>query len=68
MQHKLPYKATSKTPGVGVGVGVAQLKPQISYCPACFEYLMKATSIKERQTKFQPDMSLYMETAWTERK
>jgi hypothetical protein len=26
-------------------------------------YLMKATFTKEYQTKFQPDMSLYMETA-----
>jgi hypothetical protein len=29
---------------------------------------MKATSIKEYQRKFQPDVSLYMETAWTEGK
>jgi hypothetical protein len=29
---------------------------------------MKATSIKEYQTKFQPDMSPYMENAWSERK
>jgi hypothetical protein len=29
---------------------------------------MKATSVKKYQTKFQTDMSLYMETAWIERK
>ncbi len=29
-------KLNSKTPGVGVAV--AQLQPQISYCPACFGY------------------------------
>ncbi len=29
---------------------------------------MKATSIKENQNKFQPDMLLYMETALTDRK
>ncbi len=28
------YKDTPKTPGVVVGVGVAQLQPQIRYCPA----------------------------------
>ncbi len=27
---------------------------------------MKATSIKQYQHKFQPDMSLYMKTSWTE--
>jgi hypothetical protein len=52
---------------VGVGVGVAQLKPKISYFSTCFGYQMNATSIKEYQNKCQPDMSLYLETAWTER-
>jgi hypothetical protein len=55
------YKATPKTPGEGVGV--VQLQPKISYCPACLGYPMKATSVKEYQNKFQPDMSLYLETA-----
>jgi hypothetical protein len=27
---------------------------------------MKATSINEYQTKFQPDLSLYLESAWTD--
>jgi hypothetical protein len=57
----LAYKATPNTPVVEVGVGVAQLQPLISYCPACFGYLMKAASIKEYQNKFQPDMPLYIE-------
>jgi hypothetical protein len=29
---------------------------------------MKATFLKEYQTKCQPDVSLYLETAWTGRK
>ncbi len=58
-----PFKDTPD-----VGVGVAQLQPQISYCPACFGHQMKATSLKNTIQSFQPDMSLYLETAWTERK
>jgi hypothetical protein len=34
--QQLPYKATFKTPGVEVGVGVAQLQSKISYCPTGF--------------------------------
>jgi hypothetical protein len=29
---------------------------------------MKATSIKEYNNKFHPDVSLYMETAWADTK
>jgi hypothetical protein len=29
---------------------------------------MKPTSLKEYRNKFQPDMSLYLKTAWTKRK
>jgi hypothetical protein len=29
---------------------------------------MKATSLREYQNKFQPAVSLYIETAWSERK
>jgi hypothetical protein len=60
------YKATPKTSGLGIGL--AQLQPNISYFPVCFGYQMKATSVIEYQNKFQPDMSLFTENAWTGRK
>jgi hypothetical protein len=36
--HRCATQSYTQTPDVRVGVGEAQLQPQMSYCQACFGY------------------------------